>query len=107
MSSYDPSNDYYEVLEVLPSSSFDDIKSNFRTLVLAKHPDRALRSTGSEAKDAAEYIVLQRAYDTLRNKEARTAYDKQVSSVVGNDVNLQPNQRVARQVFTGTAPISH
>ncbi|MDR3125518.1 MAG: J domain-containing protein [Candidatus Nomurabacteria bacterium] len=58
---------FYEILGVAQTASEDEIKSAFRRLAVAKHPDKG----GS----AEEFIQLKTAYDTLKNPLLRKDYD--------------------------------
>lgn len=61
---------YYERLGLDPEASPDLIKAAYRTLSKKFHPDL------NDAPDAEEqYILVQEAYETLRQPERRAAYD--------------------------------
>ena len=62
---------YYEVLEVKPSSPPDEIKSSFRRLAKRFHPDRS-REAGSDEK----MRLIIKAYDVLINEDERRVYDQ-------------------------------
>ena len=62
---------YYEVLEVKPSSPPDEIKSSFRRLAKRFHPDRS-REAGTDEK----MRLIIKAYDVLINEEERRVYDQ-------------------------------
>lgn len=63
---------YYRTLNVQPDASLDIIKSNYRTLLqkLRLHPDLGGKNWNA--------IVINEAYDTLRNPNKRAAYDKEL-----------------------------
>lgn len=67
--------DYYSLLEVNRKSSNEEIKSNFRRLAKAYHPDANIDDPNAEEK----FKELNAAYDTLTNKEKRKKYDKQMA----------------------------
>lgn len=62
---------YYEILEVAPTASDDDIKHSFRRLVIKHHPD----SSGS-TNYKEEFYKIQEAYKFLSNQERRRRYDE-------------------------------
>jgi len=63
--------DYYKVLGVERTSSDDEIKKAFRRLARKHHPDI------SKAPDASARMQdLNEAYEVLRDKEKRAAYDR-------------------------------
>jgi len=66
---------YYEVLEVQPEATRDEIKRSFRRLAKKYHPDHnATRTKWAEAK----MRVILKAYDTLMNDVERTEYDRKL-----------------------------
>ena len=61
--------DYYEILEVSSSASFETIDRVFRYLAQKFHPDN--QDTG----DVERFTLVVKAHDILRNPETRAAYD--------------------------------
>jgi DnaJ homolog subfamily B member 4 len=62
----------YEVLEVLPECSIDEIRKNYRKLALKWHPDK----NPDNKKEAEEkYKKIVGAYIILSDSEKRTKYD--------------------------------
>lgn len=59
---------YYELLGVARDATDNDIRRAFRRLAKARHPDR---DSGTEAG----MVRLNLAYDTLKDREKREAYD--------------------------------
>ena len=72
--------DYYEILGVLKSSSFDEIKKAYRKLALKHHPDKNPGDKQAEErfKEAAE------AYAVLSDSEKRAQYDQFGHSLGGS-----------------------
>ncbi len=83
--------DYYEVLEISPQASEEDIKERYRFLSHAYHPDKF--ATFEQKRQAEEFFKLKsEAYEVLSVKEKRTLYDKnrkknrRFSDIRNNDV---------------------
>jgi Ca-activated chloride channel family protein len=62
---------FYEVMEIPFDATQEEIRASFRELARQIHPDT------NPSPDAAEqFILLQKAFDTLADVERRQAYDK-------------------------------
>jgi curved DNA-binding protein CbpA len=62
---------YYEILEVSPDATPEEIKKSFRKLALKYHPDRNKNSDESKQK----FMRLVEAYEVLSNEHSRKKYD--------------------------------
>jgi len=66
-----PPRDPYEVLQVLPTAEAEVLNAAFRALAMKYHPDR--ESGPYSARRMAE---LNAAWELVRDKDAREAYDR-------------------------------
>ena len=70
--------DYYEILEVNPEASQEDIKKAHRKLALGFHPDKNRNITEQMRKLADEKMAeINEAYEVLYNPEKRKQYDSE------------------------------
>ena len=83
---------YYQVLGLEPAVSSLEIKHAYRRLVKSLHPDieHKKQSASERVKANARMARLNEAYETLKDKSARAAYD----SLIG--VNGRGNTKVIR-----------
>ncbi|POS83068.1 hypothetical protein EPUL_003960, partial [Erysiphe pulchra] len=68
----DLSRDYYEDLELCPSSGSVEIKKQYKKLALLYHPDR---NVGSSTSDTTKFQRIQAAYEILNDPLVRARYD--------------------------------
>lgn len=61
---------YYEVIQVSPTATFDEIKKAYRKLALQCHPDIA----GNNAENAFRFKQITEAYKVLSDEQKRQAY---------------------------------
>lgn len=64
-------DDFYELLDVSPDASQDEIKQAFRRQVRIYHPD-----LNDDERAQAQFTVLKTAYDVLEDPVERKAYDR-------------------------------
>ncbi|MCP2598415.1 DnaJ domain-containing protein, partial [Candidatus Aminicenantes bacterium AC-335-L06] len=68
---------YYQVLQISPTASPEEIKRAYFNLAKLYHPDRFAKNVSPELKRKAEriFVKITRAYDTLIDPEKRKKYD--------------------------------
>jgi diphthamide biosynthesis protein 4 len=65
---------FYEILEVSPNSSADEIKKSYQRLVMLHHPDKSTAAT----TDNKAFIELDEAWKVLRMPDSRKIYDAEL-----------------------------
>jgi curved DNA-binding protein len=78
--------DYYKILGVERGASEEDIKKAYRKLARKYHPD-----VSKEANAKERFQEVSEAYETLRDKEKRAAYDSLGSFRPGQDFRPPPD----------------
>src|SRR3954471_20107147 len=78
--------DYYKILGVERGAAEDDIKKAYRKLARKYHPD-----VSKEANAKERFQEVSEAYETLRDKEKRAAYDSLGSHRPGQDFRPPPD----------------
>lgn len=90
--------DYYGILEVKRTASNREIKSAYRKLARARHPD----FNAGSAKAAREFALLSKAYHTLIDPQERAFYDQKLKAQTNRGDSIlssdNPHARRARTV---------
>ena len=66
---------YYEILNIKPNATQNQIKKMFKRLSLAFHPDTE-EDTGVDGD--RRYRMIMEAYDILKNPDKRKKYDEEI-----------------------------
>ena len=64
--------EYYDLLEVAPTATADEIKKAFRKQAMKYHPDRNPEDKEAEQK----FKAVNEAYEVLKDEQKRAAYDR-------------------------------
>jgi hypothetical protein len=69
--------DYYDILEVPPNATHEEIKQSWREQLQVWHPDRFRYNSALRRKAEERTKEINEAYGVLGNKETRAVYDRQ------------------------------
>jgi curved DNA-binding protein CbpA len=69
---------YYEILEVDPLASQDQIRAAFRRLARERHPDRFQGTARATAED--QFQAITEAYNVLNDPTQRARYDQSIAT---------------------------
>ncbi|HEV7395845.1 MAG TPA: DnaJ domain-containing protein [Pyrinomonadaceae bacterium] len=90
--------DYYRILEVKRTASKAEIKSAYRKLARARHPDY----NGGSPKAAREFASLSKAYHILIDPQERAFYDQKLKAQANRSYSIlksdNPHAQRARNV---------
>lgn len=87
---------HYQVLQVNPQSTQQEIKQSYRRLAKQFHPD-----SQPETQNCDRIVALNAAYEVLGNSKSRRLYDRQQQLGQTNDfwVNRQARNAAAQQAY--------
>lgn len=72
---------YYEILGIPTTASFEEIKQAFRLLANSYHPDRSVGKSDAVRKFAEDkFKEIIQAYEVLKDPQARQDYDRQLQT---------------------------
>lgn len=85
------STDYYEVLDVAPLATPDDVKNAYHTLARRYHPDRFHQSDADlRGRVDSAFARIARAYEILSDPKSRETYDAQRAPSATASVTTSP-----------------
>ncbi|VVA94111.1 unnamed protein product [Arabis nemorensis] len=88
--------DYYNVLNVNPSASEDDLKKSYRRLAMKWHPDKNPTTSKKEAE--AKFKQISEAYDVLSDPHRRQIYDQYgEDGLKSSDLSTTAGETAAQQ----------
>lgn len=73
------SKNYYEILGVPRNATEQELKTAYYRLARKSHPDKAMSSDQQQALEA-QFSLISAAYNVLKDKEKRGAYDKTIEA---------------------------
>lgn len=83
--------EYYQLLEIAPTATADEVKRAFRAQIARYHPDK-VQHLGREFQDMAadRAAELTEAYRILSDAGRRAEYDRARSAIAGEDASTAP-----------------
>lgn len=90
---------HYDILEVSHTATLDEIKSSYRRLIRAWHPDLHRETGKAEASEKTQEI--NQAYNVLSNKRKRENYDASLGQYRNPALVsiCQTNTKIPRDVY--------
>lgn len=78
-----PNMSHYQILNVAPDATLDEIRRSYQLLALRFHPDKLSLQNSSIAQEesaasADQFIRIDEAWKVLRDEEARRVYDAEL-----------------------------
>jgi tetratricopeptide (TPR) repeat protein len=103
----DAAVNYYQALDVSPRAEMSEIKRAYHSLAKRFHPDRFHQGTNASLRGRIEgaFARLAQAYETLKDKQTRAAYDLKLEKRVRAAHN-QPSPASQRQQQSQTTQAS-
>jgi len=72
-------HDYYKILGVSKTATFEEIKSAYHKLAKEFHPDKVAEDKKKGKEE--EFALISKAYNVLKDKDKRTEYDKLLADI--------------------------
>lgn len=83
---------YYDILNVPPQASDEDVRRAYHALALRWHPDRNAKN---RAQAEETFRLIGQAYDMLRTGPQRLAYNRQLLRIAEQQAAQQQPQALA------------
>jgi curved DNA-binding protein CbpA len=96
---------FYEILEVEPLASADQIRTAFRRLARERHPDRFQGAARATAE--LEFQAITEAYNVLSDPDQRGRYDQTAAASVRKAQQLTNPREVARALLAKAAGLAN
>ncbi|KAM5436762.1 hypothetical protein McanMca71_001877 [Microsporum canis] len=93
-------HDYYAILEIEQTADANSIRASYRRLAKIKHPDKNLTNPNA----TLEFQLIQEAYSTLSDAEARRSYDLRYPSIKRPAGHTETFPKTASKAVPTTAP---
>lgn len=90
----------YDVLEVAPTASTDEIRRQYKKLALKYHPDKNVGGNREHAEKMFKAVA--KAYEVLSDEAARREYDRQQCG--GGDEDCTRGATASRSTYTTRRP---
>jgi DnaJ-class molecular chaperone len=88
--------DYYELLQVAPTASTEEIRKAFRRLAKQYHPDLQQHKSEAAQREAQRcFVQLTQAYETLSHSAQRQTYDTQWQKKAQRAKSSQTHQKTS------------
>ncbi|KAH8264171.1 hypothetical protein KR038_004106 [Drosophila bunnanda] len=104
-------DNFYELLNVSSTASFEEIKCSYKQLILQCHPDKLLQLHDpnprpiSEAQNSSDFNAINAAWNTLKDPVRRKHYDAellqskfQAHSNIYASIGLSEMQRIQMEI---------
>lgn len=85
---FDPSINYYQILDVPPGASKEQITRAYRQLIRVTHPD-TFQDPRARAKAEERAKIINAAYTVLSRSDVRAEYDKTIRATAVSDALMQ------------------
>ncbi|CAH1645994.1 unnamed protein product [Spodoptera littoralis] len=92
----EPFTDYYKVLECDRNASTDELKQNYKRLILSSHPDKMVNRKEN-------FLLVQKAWSVLKDPYKRKQYDAALFCLENDETLLYDSISIKDMSLTGDA----